>query len=250
MGANQVKAENVSDIVVSSVIKVVQETSQSCGSTNKASNKLTLSGNNSGYIGQDATANVNFKCLQESSQNSDVQQKIQEQIVADLTAKMTGSFAIGNTTSVSNKINTVAESVASVDMKSLAECFVSNEASNEIDVEEGANNSGIITQSAAATTIGDCLQNSDQVGKAIADLQAEYEAKLTSEANYELYGIAGSVALFICCCCCCCIVSILYMFFGGSSNNAASQNGFAQYAPQMMSQMMPQMMPQTAYYGQ
>lgn len=230
MGANVSKASSVIDSVTDIISESILEDISKCNATaiiNQGVNVGQVDGNvEIRNLNLSSRQNLSLKCLQESTTNSDVQNKIDEKLKQFTDSKLSGlNFGLGMSTADS-LTKSITQVSTTVDISVIKECVytaITNQTIN-FGTIKGDFLMEDVNMEAVQNTVGDCIQKSETASKSITDFSKELDQTTSSSVEGILAGPMGSIIIGLIA-----IVALIiayYYFFGGKK--AAME----QYYPQ------------------
>jgi hypothetical protein len=237
MGAQMSRSISITDIVNESLTEVLLESSINCSSQTIVNQEMVFSdiktvGCDVSFsdISQDANISVNLACAQDTSQESDLQNKFSAKLDEKIESATSGipiGFSASESASLTKLKNTVKNNIS---VKNVAECIGKTIVEQKMRFEriEAECNPGQkltfenIRQTIISTQVNKCIQNNASATKAINDYESEITKVLKSKtegvsqfAALSSSGVSSSVTA---------VVLFVVLGLGMAAGSAASSN--------------------------
>lgn len=227
MGPAISKTFSTTELINSAVSNVLVNMSSNCSSdlnTNQTIvfENITMKGSCplvTGGITQTANVGLNFKCIQNNSNATDLQSKLSAELFEQLQNKLEGlnlgTYTNAEVESITRLHNNI---VSNINMTSIAKCIGSMSINQSIpvrninidcstDEKKTALISGGITQTIVASLMAECTQGNSNIASLSAELDALIKKKIDNSnsglsstaifAGLIVFGIIGLVILAI-----------------------------------------------------
>lgn len=216
MGVNSSKATSTIETTTKIMTNVLVKMSQNCSASTVQTQKIEL-GNvgedlNLDGISQEASAVVDFSCIQGSDSQNNFANEVSQQLTTELNAKLSGlSIGLSNNASTDSAVKSVVEAATNVQIDDIKICMALATQDQAIKIGNVGKNATLknIKQSEVISLVAKCTQQSKSLVAASNKLDSIVKTKADSSiaglSLPDFLGLAGAgliclIILIIICC--------------------------------------------------